>query len=88
MLSQIVLEHIALVHGYSIFGRYLSVGLGYLTLGLRYLSVGLEYLSLGLGYLSQRLWRLVYAYIYCGVFVCAVFHDIYIVVLLDVLICI
>jgi hypothetical protein len=45
----------------------------YSSQGLYNLGLGLGYLSLGLGYLSQGVWRLAYAYIYCGVFVCAVF---------------
>jgi hypothetical protein len=82
-------------------GRYLSQRLYNLSPGLWYrargstiklrtlqLESGALHLSQGLGYLSQGLWRLAYAYIYCDVFVCAVFHDMYMVVLLDVLVCV
>jgi hypothetical protein len=54
-------------------GRYSSQGLFNLSLGLGNLSQGRCYLSLGLGYLIKGLWRLAYAYIYRGVFVCADF---------------
>jgi len=52
--------------------------------GTRILEPGTR--LLGLGALGTCIY--IYIYIYWGVFVCVVFHDMYIVVLLDVLVCV